>query len=515
MPVARSGPDRGPALVVDVGIQGIEPEILLIKGLRRAGFDAIVLAQTDWPERYHRAAASGPVLRWAPELDRRIGPAHARARSAIKRIASVADLMRLELDGVRVGRVTAATALRSLRIGSLDLHDGRVRDHVVVALTRSMAAAAAAERILDAVRPGLVLMVDRGYTPAGELFDAALLRGIPVVTWNAAHRGNALVMKRYALANRDDHFASLSDASWSLMRSAAFDDGHRRQLVAEIEGCYASGDWYSEVGTQFDRRMADAATLRERLGLSGDRPVAAIFPHILWDGTFFWGTDLFGSYEEWLIETIRAAIDSPDADWILKIHPAHLVKNARDRQGGRPAEMVAISEAIGDLPEHIHVLPPDWDVNTYSLYRAIDHCFTVRGTVGIEAAALGVTVVTAGTGRYDQRGFTVDPTTRSEYVDVVRNVHRLPRPSPEQRDLAERFAYGVFLLRPLLLESVTFEFGRDARATARSAVVARTATDWESAEDLESFATWIASSAEDYLDPGRLSRLTAGQRLTG
>ena len=54
-------------------------------------------------------------------------------------------------------------------------------------------------------------------------------------------------------------------------------------------------------------------------------------------GTFFYGTDLFGSYEEWFVETMKIACANPHVNWIVKIHPANIVKNVRD--GVRPSRL--------------------------------------------------------------------------------------------------------------------------------------------------------------------------------
>ena len=41
--------------------------------------------------------------------------------------------------------------------------------------------------------------------------------------------------------------------------------------------------------------------------LDPERKTAAIFSHILYDATFFYGESLFADYEEWLVEAVRAA----------------------------------------------------------------------------------------------------------------------------------------------------------------------------------------------------------------
>ena len=143
-----------------------------------------------------------------------------------------------------------------------------------------------------------------------------------------------------------------------------------------------------------------------------------VFPHIFWDGTFFWGHDLFPNYEAFFAETLKIAYATPRANWIVKIHPANLVKNRRDGFAGRSNEMQVI-EAMGSLPPHIKVLDATTDISTLSLYEIGDVCVTVRGTVGMEAACFGLTTVTAGTGRYDRLGFTIDPETPEEFRDAA------------------------------------------------------------------------------------------------
>ena len=81
----------------------------------------------------------------------------------------------------------------------------------------------------------------------------------------------------------------------------------------------------------------------------------------------------------------------------------------------------------------------------------MDYCLTVRGTIGIEAASFGIRVLTAGTGRYDHRGFTTDSETRETYLARIAAIETLPRLSAAEQELAERFAYGAFMLRPFAL----------------------------------------------------------------
>ena len=298
------------------------------------------------------------------------------------------------------------------------------------------------------------------------------------------------------------HPASLSDDTWRRLREEPWTADKRQAIQDELSRSYASGDWYSEVGTQFNTRVVTRDEIRRRLNLDAGRKTAVIFPHIFWDGTFFWGADLFSSYAEWFVETVRAAAANSDVDWIIKVHPAHTVKNAREGFHGECSEMLAIREHFGELPPHIRLMPPDSDINTFSLFDVMDYCVTVRGTVGIEAATFGIPALTAGSGRYNGRGFTIDSASREQYLARIARIQDIPRLSASERELAERYAYGLFVRRPLQLSTVRLEYQKDAKASPHTHVNARTSDDLRNAPDLRAFSEWVASGREDF-DSGR------------
>jgi hypothetical protein len=270
-------------------------------------------------------------------------------------------------------------------------------------------------------------------------------------------------------------------------------------LRAELFLSYKTGEWHSEVGTQFDRVIESRTQISTRFKLSG-APVAVIYPHILWDGTFFWGEDLFESYEDWFVQTVLAACDNDSLDWFIKIHPAHVVKNNRDDTSGPTAEELALRTSVGSLPPHVRLLRPEDPMSTYSLFPLMNYCLTVRGTIGIEAAMHGVRVLTAGTGRYDRKGFTTDSNSPDEYLRRIASLHQLMPMSPEEQGLAEIYGFGLFQLRPMQLRSVSYGFQRDSQATPESKLRIDDSREWLTAMDVKQLSSWFANgSSDDYL----------------
>ena len=354
-----------------------------------------------------------------------------------------------------------------------------------------MVAVRAAQEILQHFRPDLAMFVDTAYSPWGELFESCLQNNIETVQWQQAHKSNALRFRRNSLSDMGEHPVSLSEESWRLVRDMEWTENHSKELDRELYSSYASGDWMSVVGTQFEKSMIDDARLRERLDLDPSKKTAFIFPHILWDATFFWGKCLFADYEEWFVETVRTACANDRVKWVIKVHPA----NQRIREGGslgcESAEIVALRK-FGKLPPHIVMIPPESEISTYSLFRVMDYCITVCGTVGMEAARLGIPVLTGGTGPYDNKGFTVDSNTGEEYLEKLRNIEDIRPLSSAQRELAERFAYASFLMCPWHAKSVTLRYlPNTQKFMYQGQVNIKSREAWYTADDLRAFADWI------------------------
>lgn len=392
-----------------------------------------------------------------------------------------------------------STLMRRKRRGTIDLKDPLIEEEFKNVIADAILYAEAAAMIFSTVAPDALAQVDRGYTPSAQLFEAAIQNHIPAYTLNAAHRDNSLMLKLYDRTNHRDHPSSLSENSWLQLTKMPWSDRMWQDLHCELEYCYKSGEWYSEVGTQFKALASDQSTIVQALELDSSKKTIVIFPHLFWDATFFWGDDLFDNYEQWFCETLKCACANDSVNWLIKIHPANIVKDIRDGNVGEYSEITAIARTVSSLPPHIKLIPADSGLSTFSLFSIIDGCVTVRGTVGIEAACFGIPVLTAGTGRYDRRGFTHDFNSRDEYLAMLGNAKNISPLSAAQTELARRYAYGLLLMRPVRLSSIRIGYQRDDAANLRIDIDSRKLTSVDPGEDLKSVAEWIQSGTQDYI----------------
>jgi hypothetical protein len=503
-----AGARRKKVLFLSTHGRTMETEIWLVKALTLAGLAPVVVMPYERRllRRYYQLAGATET-HLATEFSDDLCLAEA-AEALVAKPVSIKTLMSHEYAGARVGQMAVSTAMRKLRGGSLDLADASTRRFLVRYLTAAMSTAVAAQRIVQRVRPAMAIVADCDYTPVGEMFDVCLAHGVDVVSYDIAHRSNTLLFKRHTRARRAEHRVSLSDATWQAMREMPWSDALAQRLKRELHDGYETRDWYSSAGTQFRSRHHERGALRTQLGLDPKKKTAVIFPHISWDAPFAWGTHLFSDYDDWLVATVRAACLNDHVNWVVKFHPANVKKSAFGNVPAEPTESATLRRHFGKLPPHVVIMPADSGVSTNSVFAIMDYCLTVRGTVGIEAAVRGIPVITGGTGRYDHRGFTIDSDTPEQYLERIADIGKIPPLTPGQQELAQRYAYGLFVLRPLRLASLTLQFhqGEDEfgrRCVRReNRIEARTRLDWASAPDIKALTRWLNDSTRiDFLMP--------------
>lgn len=371
-------------------------------------------------------------------------------------------------------------------------------------LRRTMLLQEAAGRLFEQLRPTLALGVEKGFVSTCETFYAALARGVDYVQWVGCHEPESIMFKRYRPENCREHPFSISDANWARLRGTPWREQLRDEVMAEFDRGYKGGAWFRYKGLGAAKEFAERGPLQQRLGLDPRKKTAIVYSHILNDANLFYGADLFaGGYEEWLVETVRAAAQNRAVNWVLKIHPANVYRNAKLGYRGEYGELLALRRAFGGVPEFLRIVRPEESVSPLSFFALTDWGITVRGTVGLELPCLGTPVLTAGSGRYSGKGFTVDSASAAEYLDKVRHIDRIPALDAAQMRLGALYAYHVFRSRPAHYGAVMqdvyrkpLQHPRYRDAEMRLPALAETLAHPQVAAMLR----YLASREEDFLD---------------
>lgn len=422
----------------------------------------------------------------------------------VSRARTFKDYKKLRYQEAPIGEIALSTYSRHCGTGIIDLSKSEVRQFVNQWLAQIVQSIGIANAVFERHDVRLAFFTEVFMEEYGAFYYAALAKGLNVTRFAGTVRDDAIIVQHLSRSNDRTHHASLSASSWEWVKAQPYTPVIDAALHKNFMDRYGE-KWHRSKRNQPGTQIIDTEEARRQLGIAPDRKVAVIYSHILYDTLFFFGTDLFNDYAEWLVETVRVACANPRIDWLIKVHPSNLWRGELNTLlKGRYEEERVIEQAIGKLPPHVRIVPASTKINPYTWFQLADYGITVRGTSGLEMVALGKSVITAGTGRYEGNGFTVDPPSKDAYLDLLSRLPDLPGPTTEQWELAKRYAYSIFVLKPFTVPSLVPRLKTGKRRVMASDDIIYCPAAWEKDSpppDIQKFSDWLVKTeSQDLLN---------------
>lgn len=488
----------------------LKMEGLIARAMQAKGYRIVVLtnqACLPWVAAYHAEPSGFKIIVLEDYLSPRgLFGLHSRLKRLLATPATVINKVKaFQYRGANIGQHALATV-------SSQVNDGRIRVTVDLlrqlyrTLRRSVLLTDAAIQVVEEVKPSKVFALEKGFVGTCEIFYAALDAGVDYVQWCGCHEPNSIMLKRYNKCNFREHPFSISNIGWQrILETPPLNEDFRQRVIAQFAKGYLEGDWFKYKNLVTDLQQQKKQDLLKQLNLNPLKKTAVIYSHILNDANLFYGTDLFeGGYEEWLVETVKAAASNDAVNWVLKLHPANVSRNAKSGYTGEFGELVALKQAFGTIPAFLRIVYPDDKTSPFSYFKITDYGVTVRGTVGLELPCFGIPTLTAGTGRYSSKGFTVDSVSSDEYLTKIKNIHLIEPLTDQQVELGQRYAYFVFQARPARYGAMFSDVYKFPISHVRHRDIEFGDKDIATVlkhPQMQLIVNFLCSETEDYLDP--------------
>jgi len=377
--------------------------------------------------------------------------------SELRRISQKVDLREIAsyvYKGVNVGTYAASSLTRYYRGKVIEFEEELLREHLFSALVILEAAA----KKIDSFEPDAIYMSHGLYTSWGPAWEIAMKRRIPVVRIGGGYRRQYTYFRKIADLDTVET-GVLSDRGWKERNEKALSLHEERILDDYLTSRYEP-NFSGFADVKVETRVESKHDILSKLQMTDDKPIWCIFTHSIWDDSVSMSKNMsrlaFYDYTEWTEETLRTIIDITDVQWIVRIHPTE--KRGDNVEG---VENI-INDMFPNLPPHIKVIPPEANINTYSIFNIITGGVTCRGTVGLEIAVTGKPVILAGGAYYSRKGFTYEGLSANEYKDLLRKTSEIPPfLTPEQKGKARKFAYSYYIQRQIPLRM--FKTGSNGR----------------------------------------------------
>ena len=346
----------------------------------------------------------------------------------------------LEWEGLNVGKNVRSSITRYLQGAALTGHEAIIHEYAYSGIV----AACTASRAFDRFNPWRVFMSHGTYIDWGPALHTAFDRAIPVTGWKASYLSWHFYLRHVEDPTRID-FKKLSQQCWKQIKSKDLTPEENARLDKFLVDRYHNKISFDM--KQLKTYRKDVSDLKAKYAPSG-KPIWAVLAHINWDSVSDYAPMAYPSFDDWMIDTIRHAIDVPDVQWLIKIHPIEAWDN--------PASGVQrlIEREFPSLPDHVRVIPAEEDISPANMFELIDGGVTVYGTAGLELALMGKPVILGGEAHYGGLGFTHEGVTPIRYREYLRKAAQLGPLTEEQRQDVRKYAYSHFVQRQVPLEVV-------------------------------------------------------------
>jgi len=422
--------------------------------------------------------------------------------SEINEDITIDEIKNMGYKNAWIGPQILSSLFRIFKTGILDLKDNNTFLTLKKIINNAITYVEIALLISQKNKFDLCIVNEPNYEINGAIIDILIFKNTDVIQYIQPSKDDALIFKRLNKSSRREHPASLSFESFSKIIKNIWDDNYEQKLKNEFISRYNGSNLLQKRNQSVD--FDENLDILSKIGINIKKnKIACIFCPVLWDANLFYGEDLFDDFGDWLKQTLINASLNKNITWLLKLHPANIWKMNNEGSKGVAADHEIINSLFKSLPDNIIILEPNCGVSTLNLFKVIDYGITVRGTIGIELPCFGIPVITAGTGRYSNLGFTIDSKDRLEYINKLLSLENISPLSEEQIQLAKWHAYGAFILRPWYMKSFKTVFNKNLSTSSEYYMDFvpnySSAIDFMNNSDIKQLRTWFSTNEIDFL----------------
>jgi hypothetical protein len=303
---------------------------------------------------------------------------------------------------------------------------------------RNQIAARSILGLMQSIEPQVVVIPNGSILEFGAVHQAARQLNLPVVTYEFGEQRQRIWIGQNCEVMRQE-----TGELWAAYKGQTLTP----EQLDQIRTLFASRQRAS-LWENFSRRWQGAPSkggenVRQELGLDR-RPVVLLATNVIGDSLTL-GRQVFSdSMTGWLEQTVKFFEGQPGTQLVVRIHPGELITKG-------PSVIDVVRKVLPELPEHIHLVPADAQINTYDIVEIAQLGLVYTTTVGLEMAMSGLPVIVVGSTHYREKGFTLDPDTWDVYFEQLQQVIASPdgyRLSQEQVELAWNYAYRFFFEYP-------------------------------------------------------------------
>ena len=186
--------------------------------------------------------------------------------------------------------------------------------------------------------------------------------------------------------------------------------------------------------------------LREFFGWYNKKPIVLILCHNLMDGNYVNKWNLFKNNINWLENTLKKIKQNKNVNWIIRPHPSESFYNSKVQTNS------IVNKFIDSKNTNIKIFPSNHSLK--NIYNIVDLVVTSHGSCGHEYSALGIPVIICGDTYYKGFGFNIEPSNKTEYYDLLKDISKVKKLNKTQIDKSIIFNYVFKIIAKVEIPTV-------------------------------------------------------------
>jgi hypothetical protein len=330
--------------------------------------------------------------------------------------------------------------------------DRQDADIYALRLQRDKVAAASAYSTLKERRYDTVIIPNGSILEFGAIFRVAQHLGVKTVTYEFGEQRERLWLAHNSEVMRQD-----TSSLWRTVKDVPL-TSVEQEKIEKLFQVRRGGVTWEQFSRQWQAGGGEGGQrVRAKIGLDAHRPVVLLCTNVVGDSLALNRQIFTQGMADWLRKTVALFGNLPDYQLVVRVHPGEMLG------AGHPSVDI-IQNTLPHQPEHVIVVPPESEINTYDLIELAHLGLVYTTTFGLELSMHGVPVIVAGETHYRGKGFTDDPNSWEEYVRLLeaRLKEKAGTSIPEDAvGRAWRYAYRYFFDYPFVFPWHLISFWQD------------------------------------------------------
>lgn len=325
------------------------------------------------------------------------------------------DLITLKWRGALIGDIVYDQYLSSYCRGTVCYGDKRMAKNIY----RVISAAEIAKLALKRVNPRAVLLSHRVGLSAAPLAVACEEYGVPIYSYAGGMYGTLMRSRQ----RKDYEYTATPEELRTLLELPGneFD-----RMFESIKGELFQGAFNADSKLAFANKLyTSRSEFAFDYGLDVKNKNVFIMLHAFTDypHSHFKGM-LFKDYLDWFLHTLEFASQEKTVNWIIKLHPSSHFYPVEDFDPDVLKRKYSSDTLV--------FMTQGADFDSRSICHVGDAIVTCMGSAGFEFPALcGIPTVTASDNHYAGAGFAINPQSKQEYFDILRNIRLMDKLTAE------------------------------------------------------------------------------------